>query len=261
MLYVATVHYQSPRWIELQTRRLREHLSVPHQIWTSLEGIDPSYGKHFDRVVEQYGDHAGKLNHLALEIRKVASDDDLLMFLDGDAFPVADPMPMIAQNLESFPLIAVRRVENVDEPQPHPSFCVTTVGTWRKLPGDWSMGYPWTGPRGNRDTDVGGNLLRALELTETPWLPLLRTGSATDHPLFFGTYGDLVYHHGAGFREGVLTRVDRDGAPRPVPLSEVAVMRPFTRPVNSLRWRSWERREKRRSARESQAMYRRIQGR
>jgi hypothetical protein len=259
MLYIATVHYQSPHWIELQTRRLREHISVPHQIWASLEGIDPSYARHFDRVVEQYGEHAGKLNHLAIEIGKEADDEDLLMFIDGDAFPVADPMPMLNESLERYPLIAVRRAENVDEPQPHPCFCVTTVKTWRALPGDWSLGYPWTGPRGNRDTDVGGNLLRALELTETPWLPLLRSASATDHPLLFGTYGGLIYHHGTGFREGVLTRVDRDGAPRPVPMSNVAVMRPFARVVNSFKWRRWERREKQRSARESQAMYNRLQ--
>jgi hypothetical protein len=260
MLYIATVHYQSPHWIELQTRRLRRHISVPHQIWTSLEGIDPSYAEHFDRVVEQYGDHAGKLNHLALEIGGEAGDDDLLMFLDGDAFPVADPMPMIAENLERYPLIAVRRAENVEEPQPHPCFCVTTMRTWRQLPGDWSMGYPWRGPRGNRDTDVGGNLLRALELSGTPWLPLLRSASATEHPLFFGTYGGLIYHHGAGFREGVLTRVDRDDAPTPVPLSGIRLLRPFTRLVNGLRWRLWERREKRRGARQSQAMYQELQG-
>ena len=36
--------------------------------WASIEGIDPVEGRHFDRVIEQYGSHAGKLNHLAMEI-------------------------------------------------------------------------------------------------------------------------------------------------------------------------------------------------
>ena len=93
MLYIATVHYRSPRWIEIQARYLREHIQVPFQTWSSLEGIDPSYAVHFDRVVEQLGPHAGKLNHLAMEIEQEAADEDLLMFLDGDAFPIADPMP------------------------------------------------------------------------------------------------------------------------------------------------------------------------
>ena len=174
MLYVATVHYRSPQWIEIQTRYLREHISVPYQVWTSLEHIDPSYAVHFDRVIEQLGPHAGKLNHLAMEISQEASDDDLLMFLDGDAFPIADPMPLITDSLARAPLIAVRRAENIDEPQPHPCFCVTTVGTWNSLPGDWSEGPTWPGPRGRRRTDVGGDLLRRLELTGTPRIELLR---------------------------------------------------------------------------------------
>ena len=86
MLHIATVHYNSPRWIEIQTRHLRRHISVPYETWSSLEHIDPSYAVHFDRIVQQRGSHAGKLNHLATEIAQVASDEDLLMFLDGDAF-------------------------------------------------------------------------------------------------------------------------------------------------------------------------------
>jgi hypothetical protein len=208
MLYVATAHFKSPRWIEIQASYLRKHLSVPYQLWGSIEGIDRSYSEHFDRVLEQRGPHAGKLNHFALEISHVACDDDLIMFLDGDAFPIADPMPTITQALSQAPLVAVRRVENVDEPQPHPCFCVTTVGTWRSLPGDWSIGPVWPGVKGKRVSDVGANLLRALELSETPWVQLLRTNGSKLHPLFFAVYGDIVYHHGAGFRGNALSRAD-----------------------------------------------------
>src|SRR5207253_9521524 len=130
------VHYGSPRWIEIQARHLRKHIPVPYTIWASLEGIDPSYSSYFDRVIEQRGTHAGKLNHLAMEIEQEASQDDLLIFLDGDAFPIADPMPLITTGLAVAPLIAVRRAENLDEPQPHPCFCATKVGTWKCLPGD-----------------------------------------------------------------------------------------------------------------------------
>ncbi len=208
MLYVATVHYRSPRWIEIQRSYLRRHLSVPYQTWTSLEGIDRSYCASFDRVLQQRGPHEGKLNHLALEIGQVGEDDDLIMFLDGDAFPIADPMPVIMDGLSKAPLVAVRRAENLDDPQPHPCFCVTTVGTWRSLPGDWSLGPAWAGDQGRRVSDVGANLLRALELTETPWVPLLRTNGSKLHPVFFAIYGDIVYHHGAGFRGDALSRVD-----------------------------------------------------
>jgi hypothetical protein len=209
LLHIATVHYRSPRWIEIQARYLRRHLSVRYLTWASIEGIDPAYGRFFDNVLEQRGVHAGKLNHLALEICHAAADDDLIMFLDGDAFPITDPMPVLGEDLEKAPLAAVRRAENLDEPQPHPSFCVTTVGTWRRLPGDWSVGPVWNMVNGRRRSDTGATLMRTLELTNTPWVQLLRTNGSALHPLFFGIYGDVVYHHGAGFRENELPHVDR----------------------------------------------------
>ncbi len=258
MLYIATVHYRSPRWVEIQTGRLRRHIGAEHRIWTSLEGIDASYGSHFDRVLEQRGTHAGKLNHLASEISLVASDDDLLMFLDGDAFPIADPMGLIEDGLATASLTAVRRSENADEPQPHPSFCVTRVGTWRSLPGDWTAGYTWTGAHGNPNSDVGGNLLRRLEATGTAWTPILRTSGTELDPLYFGVYGGAIYHHGAGFRPGELSPAHRARAPEPLPVPRAAPMR-LARDLRSRRrWRRWEAQTKSAQIRESERIYAQI---
>jgi hypothetical protein len=254
MLFIATVHYRSPRWVEIQTRHLRRHIAVPHQIWTSLEQIDPSHGVHFDRVLDQRGMHAAKLNHLAMEICSEADGEDLLMFLDGDAFPIADPMPLIAEGLAKAPLIAVRRAENFDEPQPHPCFCVTTVATWRRLCGDWSAGYTWPGVRGQSLSDVGANLLRRLELSGTEWVQVLRSNRRDLDPLYFAIYGGAIYHHGAGFRTGELSPVHRAGSPRPL-RSPVPGARPAMRLLNRLRWRRWERGVERRHVRESQRIY------
>lgn len=206
LLHVATIHHKSPRWIEIQAGYLQRHISVPFQTWSSLEGIDRSYASHFDRVLEQRGPQAGKLNHLAREISYVAADDDLIMFLDGDAFPIADPLPVVMHGLARAPLVAVRRAEVQDEPQPHPCFCVTSVGAWRALRGDWSSGWAWPRENGELVSDVGANLLRALELSQTPWVELLRTNGSKLHPLSFAIYGDVVYHHGEGFRDDAFAR-------------------------------------------------------
>jgi hypothetical protein len=258
VLHIASVHYRSPRWIEIQTRYIREHIHVPYQTWSSLEGIDSSYAVHFDRVLEQRGSHAGKLNHMAMEICQEAPDEDLLMFLDGDAFPVADPMPLIDDALSSSGLVAVRRAENVDEPQPHPCFCVTTVGTWRALPGDWTAGPTWPGARGKPTTDVGGNLLRRLELTGTPWVDVLRSNRRNVDPLYFAVYGDVVYHHGAGFRTGELSPVDRADAPAPLALSSLPGARAIMRPLNRRRWLRWEREVAAKHVQQSQLIYEKI---
>ncbi|HEX5223503.1 MAG TPA: hypothetical protein VFW29_00105 [Solirubrobacteraceae bacterium] len=259
MLHIATVHYRSPRWVEIQTRYLRRHLAVPFQTWTSLEDIDPSYGTHFDHVIEQLGPHAGKLNHLAMEISEVADPDDLIMFLDGDAFPIADPMPRLEAALSRAALVAVRRAENLDEPQPHPCFCVTSVRTWRSLPGDWSAGPAWRGPRGRLRTDVGGALMRRLELTGTPWEALLRSNRHDLDPIFFGVYGDIVYHHGSGFRKGGPSGIHKsEGAPAPVKLPPVPGAGRIGRAIDRRRWRAWEERTQGRRLALSQSLYDRI---
>jgi hypothetical protein len=258
VLYIATVHYRSPRWVEIQTSRLRRHIAVEHEIWTSLERIDPAFGSHFDRVLEQRGSHAGKLNHLASEISLVARDEDLLMFIDGDAFPIADPMPLIERGLATAPLTAIRRSENAGEPQPHPSFAVTNVGTWRSLPGDWTAGYTWRGAHREPNSDVGGNLLRRLEGTGTPWTPILRTNRADLDPLYFAIYGDAIYHHGAGFRAGELSPAHRSAMPRPLPVPRAAPVRLVRNVLNRLRWRRWEASTRRHHVRESARMYERI---
>lgn len=246
-------------WIEIQTSHLRRHVSVPYRTWTSLEHIDASYGVHFDQVVQQRGSHAGKLNHLAMEISQQAEDDDLLMFIDGDAFPIADPMSLIEDGLSRAPLMAVRRAENVDEPQPHPCFCVTTVGAWRALPGDWTAGPTWLGAHGKPTTDVGGNLLRRLELSGTAWTEVLRSNRRNLDPLYFAVYGDVMYHHGAGFRTGELSPVHRELAPPGLPVPRIAALRPARDYLNRLRWKRWERGLEDHQVKESKRIYERIQ--
>ena len=241
MLHIATVHYESPQWIEIQTRQLREHIAVPFETWTSLEKIDSSHGSHFDHVIEQKGTHSGKLNNLAIEIAGRAAPDDLLMFLDGDAFPIADPMPLITESLGKAPLMAVRRAENEGDFQPHPCFCVTTVGAWFDLPGDWSQGYVWSNAKGWRVSDVGANLQRRLELTGTPWVEVLRSNAVDLHPVFYAIYGGVVYHHGAGFRSK-FSRVDLGGGPRPANVPRVPVLRQLVERRDRRRQRLWRER-------------------
>lgn len=207
MIHVATVHFGSSRWIDVQLSYLERNLHEPYMVWANLHDVPGNQDHKFDRVVPALGDHPGKLNLIAAEICASASRDDLIFFLDGDAFFVADPMPTVRRGLEETSLVAVRRDENAGDPQPHPCFCAVTVREWQQLGGDWSLGHCWTGPDGKAATDVGGNLLRALERTKTPWTPLLRSNRVNVHPVWFGVYGGVVYHHGSGFRKAV-ARID-----------------------------------------------------
>lgn len=206
MIYVLTVHWQSDFWVEPQLRNLQRFTDSPYRVFSFADdSMDVSrYAGRDDLVfVRDYGvrGHAAKLSLLADMVALVSSsDDDLLVFIDSDAFPVARWEAPVRDLLKSVPLVAVRRDENAGDIQPHPCFCVTTLGFWKRIRGDWRDGFSWRNIEGKSVTDVGGALLGTLEREGHAWHPLLRTNTVELHPVMFAVYGGLVYHHGAGSR-------------------------------------------------------------
>jgi hypothetical protein len=208
MINVITVHWQTAKWIDVQLSYLERHIDAPFRMFASLNGIeDAAVRGRFHLAVELPGTHAEKLNELANAVLADSDPSDVLLFVDGDAFPVRPLFPWITEVLQTHPLVAVRRDENFSDPQPHPCFCATTTAFWAEIGGDWRPGHPWINSVGVEVNDVGGTLLHRLEDSGIDWLPLLRTNTANPHQLLFGVYAHRVYHHGAGFRT-VPTRVD-----------------------------------------------------
>ncbi len=210
MIHIATVHYKTDKWIDIQLRYLNEHIKQPFRVYSFLCG---DAAKHRDRFyyssIEPIQDHATKLNILADIIYFAAeSKNDPLIFLDGDAFPIAPLDGFIEFALKDYPLAAVQRLENIGDKQPHPSFCLTTPVFWKSIGGDWAKGYEWISTMNTPRSDVGGNLLNILGVNGVDWMKLHRTNVNAYHPVLFGVYGDLVYHHGAGYRHP-LTLHDR----------------------------------------------------
>ena len=236
MIHIATVHWQTDRWISVQQAYLRKHIQSPYRIYAWLNDVPGTSSNGFYYVCsEPVNSHAVKLNLLA-EIVGHSTDreNDILMFVDGDAFPIAHVEPLLNEKLASHKLVAVQRLENNGDMQPHPCFCATTVGFWREIKGNWKAGYLWKNKEGEMVTDVGGNLMNLLKEHSIEWYPLLRSNKRNLHPVLFGVYADLIYHHAAGFRQAV-TRQDRSGRRRRL-LKKIssAVPGPFRRQFNRL---------------------------
>ena len=211
MIYIATVHWVDPKWIVPQRRALDAELKAPYQVFANLEGIDSRYDEYFDWTNRSGGPHPQKLNELAGAISEVADPEDLIVFLDGDAFPVRNLDTWFTMLLADAPLAAVRRDENAGDIQPHPCFCVTTVGFWNEIEGDWRNGS-WLTAEGTTANDVGGTLLAILESRSIEWRPILRSNVVNLHSVFYGLYEQHVYHHGSGFRPPI-ARADQDNVP------------------------------------------------
>lgn len=143
MIHVLTVHWKNEDWIEAQFGFLKRHINRSFQVYAFLNGIDPAaYKEKFFYISdEEIKSHATKLNLLAdVACMAAESNDDWLIFIDSDAFPIANVVEYAESRLAKYPLIAVRRDENFGDPQPHPCFCITTVGFWKQIEGDWKRG-------------------------------------------------------------------------------------------------------------------------
>jgi len=199
LINIVTIHWQTAKWVDVQQRYLERNVGAPFRVYASLNGIDDSeVWRRFHWAADLPGTHYEKLNVLGRTVIEDSDPQDVLVFLDGDAFPVRPLAGWIEEVLSCHPLAAVRRDENSGDREPHASFCVTTNEYWNELGGDWD--------------NYGRVLLRQLNDAGADWLPLLRTNSRDLHPLWFGVYAHRIYHHGAGFRDRV-SKADESRVP------------------------------------------------
>jgi hypothetical protein len=211
LIYVLTVHWKFDFWVDQQIARLRKYIRDPFEIYAFCDGTRHDHSAKFDYCSPRKGivDHASKLNALAGLVCDIADDDDVLIFCDSDAFPVRDITNYIRSSLARWPLVAVQRLENAGDLQPHPCFSMTTAGFWRRIGGDWRAGPTWENSDGEVVTDVGANLLRLLWLNRVEWGKMLRSNRVNLHEVLYGVYDNVVYHHGSGSRPTVGGRASR----------------------------------------------------
>ena len=134
-----------------------------------------------------------------------------------------------------------RERERSSDRQPHPLLLRDDVGTWRALPGDWSAGYRWEDGCGRRVSDVGGNLLRQLELTGTPWAEVLRSNRATSTRSSSRSTATRSTTTAPASARATSAAFTSTPAPEPLPLSDVTLLRAPMRRLNWERQRRWER--------------------
>lgn len=217
MIHVLTIHWKSSDWIDIQLKYLEKNLNQPYRIYAFLNEVPNSEEhekKFFYTSTESIRLHPIKLNLLA-DIAGFAadSDEDYLMFLDGDAFPIAPLDKFIEEKFQKYPVVAVQRTENNGDIQPHPCFCMMRIKTWQEIEGDWKHGgVTWKDKFNDEVWDVGGVMLKKLNDNNIDWYKLNRSNEHNLHPLLFGVYENLIYHHGAAFRNPG-TRVDRNKVP------------------------------------------------
>lgn len=204
MIHIATVHWQTDKWIDIQLKYLKKYIKQEFRVYAFLNRIDKShYSKFYYVIDESIRKHAIKLNLLAEIISLQAKPDEILIFLDGDAFPVNPMDDYLNNKLAKFKFIAIQRTENLGDIQPHPSFASCKVKFWNDIHGDWKGGKGWTNNTGRLIKDSGGRLFSILETNKIDWYKLKSIKQLSKYPTFFSIYDNIIYHHVGGFRVGV----------------------------------------------------------
>jgi hypothetical protein len=202
MIHILTIHWQTDKWIDLQLQYIEKNIKSDFKIYAFLNDLPSDHSqKFFFSCNEPIEEHSVKLNLLAnMAILNSTDTNDWLMFIDGDAFPIGDIVSFAKDKLEKYPLIAIQRRENyLGETLPHPSFCLTTIRFWKEIGGTWNRGFLGNF-LGKPLYEVGGSLQKKLQDKGIIWYPMLRSNKKNIHPVMFGIYEDIIYHHGAGFR-------------------------------------------------------------
>lgn len=204
-IHIATIHWPVVKWVKIQQYYLSKNISPGFYCYTIVPPkakVDESRFEYTGRSPKN--DHAGHLNHLQLKvIENAKNDNDILIFLDGDAFPIAPLDKYLEERLKEFSLIAIQRLENYGEYLPHPGFCAARVKFWEELGPVWGESISML----EFGKDPGGGLQDCLKEKGIEWGKIRRTNRTNMHPLFFGIYDNVLYHHGAGFREPI-SRID-----------------------------------------------------
>ena len=177
-IHIITIHYKSTNWLDLQLKKINKHFEN-FKIYTIYNKMDMSNhenqfnyckwgrvrnkGVNFDGIPLRSWNHWTKLDNLTNMVVNDddTNDDDILIWLDCDAFPVADVNDFIDSKLKEFEFFAINRKEMNNSVIPHPSFAGCKVKLWKKFNLSWE-GIPHA-PLGEETHDTGGKMYAILQ--------------------------------------------------------------------------------------------------
>ena len=217
MIHFITSHHGTNKFIKPQLHFISKNVKSEYKIWAFYDGEDLNDLKnsfHFINHPENYIDgyrnepasldaHYKKLDKLfELAWNRDIPEDDIIVFLDGDAFPIAPLDEYLEDVLITHSFAAIQRLESGFDIQPCSMFCAVKAGLWNEVGASWNYkNYSWYNDHfGSYRKDVGGDLLKLAFEKRLVWWPLHRTNKVNIHPVGFGIYDNIIYHHGAGFR-------------------------------------------------------------
>lgn len=198
---VYTDHVRSPDWYKLQMKFIEKNTDdFDHCVFVNGTGnyFEKSqvigYGYIANDISQQSYNHLFGLKMLLDYFRRNSEQYDNFAILDSDCFPIKqDWVELLLRN--GYDASINIRYENLDV-FPHPSIVFFNKFLLDKIDFDVLD-----------TTNLIGETYRELQVlingnNNKQWFfPILRTNRINYHPIMYGIYYDMFYHHGAGSRE------------------------------------------------------------
>lgn len=197
MLLVGSVyldHVRSRQWYELQTTFLKKTtFDFEHIVY--LNGMDNFFNRSRVLKADTQPANSGQEYHIRglnaiISYFNDHSEYDSLLLLDNDCFPIHGKWQnKLIDKMGDFQVAAIARYENLDT-FAHPSaFFVKRDAAKNLLFGEFSQ------------TNIVDFTFADTSSNVTKFFPLIRSNKVNYHPVLFGVYWNIFYHHGAGSRD------------------------------------------------------------
>jgi len=208
-VHITSTHYKNPFWIDIQLKQLKKHLKVPYKTYMVHANMPEGYGDYtddFDVLVSDSRKRFHQVNGAKLILPKITNNlkpNDIVIKLDSDAFFISDIDESFLDRVDSERFIALKEPKHEGKLTRHTAHPVFYAFKGEYLEKDFN-GKSLTKALSNIKVDGGsnwwGHVDGWLRKNVEKWGVLERTNVTNLHSLYFGIYGDLIYHHWAGSR-------------------------------------------------------------
>jgi len=228
MIRIQSVHFVED-WIDIQEKSFEKYITEPYLVYTRLPdnveeaGVKTASGgvipkPHFEknknrfhlsvRGAQRIAETTGVVLR-AMDNEGDIQDDDLIIIMDADCLPISkDFIPHIRTYLDKTPIVMACEPEHEHQlvRMPHPFFVAFKGKTLHEKDSEGNSLMKCLSTR----VEISGNWWGLLMNwhDEKGVTTIERTNIVNLHPLYYGIYDDVLYHHWAGSRK-MITRPDR----------------------------------------------------
>lgn len=212
MIHIITQHFATQAWFEIQKRHLQKYtknksnVKVNLLVYKTTLPNDYNLPENYSVInLNDYNLDRHNEHYLIVEssydkfIRDNIADDDIVIYMDSDAFPIDYWDEQIEKNLETNDICAVYRFEDrgplqPEQYTPYPHLCFYAFkkktrekyGFRHEIP----PGFPCP----------GFTICDVIRENNLSVKKMVRTNKFNSHNVMFGIYDDIIYHSSCGSR-------------------------------------------------------------